>query len=299
MALLPAVGRLAIFAQNATSELPQGRFSKKTILVGEPLDYDLTYLHEPDLEVIFPDSLARFAPFEYAGKTFYPTRTRNGRSLDRVVYHLRTFALDSVQMLALPVAVLRLHDTLSIAPTKASVRLRRTAPAPPPGNELPALRQNLVLQPIPPRFNYPYWLAGAAAVLALVGGAVLFFRRRLRRRYAVYKRSKNHRYFLAQFARHAERFTLSQSVANVERAVTLWKNYLASLDRSDLNSFTTREIVQHFNNDEDVQRGLATTDRVIYGNLLSEEATEVDRAFQRLLRFAERRYAALNEAVSS
>ncbi|MDQ2792736.1 MAG: hypothetical protein M3Y12_01815, partial [Bacteroidota bacterium] len=62
--------------------LPQGRFLKATVRVGEPLDYELRYAHAPALEVVFPDSLAGFAPFEYVGKTAYPTRTRRGVSLD-------------------------------------------------------------------------------------------------------------------------------------------------------------------------------------------------------------------------
>jgi hypothetical protein len=77
--------------------------------------------------------------------------------------------------------------------------------------------------------------------------------------------------------------------------VALWKNYLAGLENSALNSFTTREIVAYFENDADVRRGLSATDKVIYGNQVSEEAEEVDRAFQRLRGFAERRYAAVRE----
>jgi hypothetical protein len=294
---LSALSLAMLFAQPAAAQpvplpIPQGRFLKSTVLVGEPLDYELRYAHAPGLEVVFPDSLAGFAPFEYAGKTYYPTRTRNGVSLDRAVYHLRTFRLDSVQALALPVAVLQGPDTLSVLPPPSRVRLRRTAPAV-AGEAPPALRQNLALVPVEPLFNYPYWLAGALAVLLLAAGSAALFRRRLTRRYQAYKLRKNHGYFLAQFVRHVERFELSRSATNVERAVTLWKNYLAGLENSGLNSFTTREIVAYFENDSDVRKALTTTDKVIYGNLQSEDAKEVDRAFQRLRGFAERRYAAL------
>ncbi|GAC1378549.1 MAG: hypothetical protein NVSMB30_26500 [Hymenobacter sp.] len=266
------------------------------MLVGEPIDYELRYEHAPDLEVVFPDSLARFAPFEYMGKTFFPTRTRQGRSVDRVLYHLRTFRLDSVLALALPVAVLRSADTLSVAPPPSRVRLLRTAPPRAAGAlGLPELRQNLALVPVEPVFNYPYWLAGALAGLLLLAGGTALFRRRLMRRYQAYKLRKNHGYFLAQFARHVERFELSRSATNVERAVALWKNYLAGLENSGLSSFTTREIVAYFENDADVRKALSATDKVIYGNLQSEDAKEVDRAFQRLRGFAERRYAAMRQ----
>ncbi|WP_460620024.1 hypothetical protein [Hymenobacter ruber] len=282
-------------SQTTPPPIPQGRFLKQTVLVGEPLDYELRYEHAPDLEVVFPDSLAKFAPFEYAGKTFYPTRTRRGISLDRAVYHLRTFRLDSVQTLALPVAVLQGPDTLSVLPLPARVRLLRTAAPQRGAAQLPVLRQNLVLVPVEPIFNYPYWLAGALAVLLLLAGGAALFRRRLVQRYAAYKRRKNHGYFLAQFARHVERFELSRSATNVERAVVLWKNYLAGLENSGLNSFTTREIVAYFENDSDVRKALNATDKVIYGNVQTEEAAEVDRAFQRLRGFAERRYASVTE----
>lgn len=284
-------------AAQAAATVPQGRFLRPTTRVGEPLDYELRFEHAPELEVVFPDSTAAFASFEYVGKTFYPTRTRGGRSLDRAIYHLRTFRLDSVQTLALPVLLLRGDDTLLLPTAPARVRLRRVAPARPfGGGALPALRQNLTLRPVEPVFNYPYWLAGTALLGALLGLGAVLFHQRLRRRYRDYRLRKNHGYFLAQFARHAERFELSRSTANVERAVALWKNYLASIEENALNSFTTREIVSYFDNDNDVRRALGTTDKVIYGNLLSEEATEVDKAFQRLRNFAERRYERMMEA---
>lgn len=284
-------------AQAPPAGRPEGRFLQPATRVGQPLDYELRYRHDPAEEVVFPDSLARFAPFEYVGRTYFPTVTRQGQSLDRAVYHLRTFALAPVQTLALPVAVLRGADTLAVRPAPAAVRRLATAPAF-GGGALPALRAATALAPVPPLFNYPYWLAGTgAALLGLAGGAALF-RRGLRRRYEAYKRRKNHRYFLAQFARHAERFELSRSAANVERAVALWKNYLASLENNALNSFTTREIVDYFGHDDDVRRGLATTDQAIYGNALAnDDEADVERAFQRLRVFAEHRYAVLAQAA--
>jgi hypothetical protein len=273
------------------AQAPTGRFSRATVAVGQPLDYELRYEHAPDEEVVFPDSLATFAPFEYVGRTWQPTHTSNGRSLDRAVYHLRTFSLAATQQLQLPVLVLRRTDTLRLLPPVVQVQLRRTAPALPAGATAPlALRQDLSQLPLAPAFNYPFLLAGLAGVLALAAAGIALFGRRWRRRYGLYKRRKNHVYFLAQFARHAERFALSRSAPVAERVVVLWKNYLSSLEDTNLSSLTTKELVEHFNNDDDVRRALRATDRVVYGNLLSEDAQEVDAAFQRLRNFAERQY---------
>ncbi len=283
-------------AQAAVGAGPVGRFSRTVVEVGQPLNYELSYLHDPAEEVVFPDSLAAFGPFEYVGRRWLPTRTENGRSLDRVEYQLRTFSLAPVQALQLPVLVLRgPHDTLRLLPPLARVRLRRVAPTPPSTAEAgpPTLRGGYRWLPLAAAFNYPFWLAGLAGLLALGGGAWALYGRRWRQRYGRYKRRKNHVYFLAQFARNAERFTLSRSATVVERTVALWKNYLSSLDNSNLSSLTTKELTQYFNNDEDVRRALRATDRVVYGNLLSEDAQEVDAAFQRLRAFAEQRYGAL------
>ncbi|MFD1872492.1 hypothetical protein [Hymenobacter bucti] len=283
---------LLLSSLSAQAQAPTGRFSRAAVAVGQPLDYELRYEHAANEEVIFPDSLAQFAPFEYVGRTWQPTRTARGRSLDRTVYHLRTFSLAPVQALQLPVLVLRgATDTLRLLPPAAQVQLRRTAPA--PGSAAaspPALRQDLGQLPLEPAFNYPFWLAGLAGVLLLAVGVAALFGQRWRRRYGRYKRRKNHVYFLAQFARHAERFTLSRSAPVAERVVVLWKNYLSNLEDTNLSSLTTKELVEHFNNDDDVRRALRATDRVVYGNLLSEDAQEVDAAFQRLRNFAERQY---------
>ena len=268
---------------------PRSRFMRPATRVGDIIDYELSYAHAPGLEVIFPDSTAEFKPFEYVGKTFYPTRTRRGQSIDRTIYHLRTFALDTVQQLSLPVTILQGRDTLTVPSATATVRLRRTAPS--VTTDTPVLRQNTTPLPVATQFNYPYWLAGGSVLALVLGGVFVGFRRSLRRRYLRYRLRKNHSYFLAQYARHIERFALSRSLTNMERAITLWKNYLTGLEDNTINSLTTREIVAHYENDHDVNMALQITDRVIYGNQFNEEEAETDLAFELLRNFAERRYA--------
>lgn len=268
---------------------PQGRFLRPKVRVGEIVDYELSFQHTPSLEVIFPDSTAAFKPFEYVGKTYRPTRTLRSHSLDRTIYHLRTFALDSVQQLSLPVTILRGEDTLTIATPPAVVRLARTAPSV-SSDDPPVLRQNTALLPVASEFNYPYVLAALGILALMVAVLGLGFGRRLRQRYQRYKLRKNHVYFLAQYARHVERFTLSRSLTNMERAITLWKNYLTGLEDNGINSLTTKEIVALYQNDPDVKRALRVADKVIYANLFTEDEVETDLAFALLRNFADRRY---------
>jgi hypothetical protein len=289
--LLTLLGTLPGRAQTNPDELTS-RFRRPAIRVGEVVDYELSFRHAPTQEVIFPDSTADFAPFEFVGKTYLPTRTRRGRSLDRTIYHLRTFALDSVQGLSLPITLLQGRDTLLVPAPEARVRLLRTAPVP-ENAEPPVLRQNTQLAPVRAEFNYPYWLAGAGLAALLGLGLVLGFGQHLRRRYQRYKLRKNHAYFLAQYARHVERFTLSRSLSNMERAITLWKNYLSVLENNTINSLTTKEVVAHYQSDADLSMALRIADRVIYANQFTDEEDETDLAFVLLRNFAERRYALL------
>ncbi|MDU0372390.1 hypothetical protein ACFPAF_18460 [Hymenobacter endophyticus] len=289
-AVVLALTSLTAAAQTSADSLPRGRFQRAGVRVGEVLEYELTYEHAPELAVIFPDSAANFAPFEYVDRRYSPTRTRQGRSLDRAVYRLRTFSLDSVQVLSLPVTLLRGRDTLLLPTAPTRVRLLRTVAPTTVVGSAPQLRQNVRLLPVEARFNYPYWLAALAGLLLLAGGLVLGFRRSLRGRYRHYRLRKNHAYFLAQYARHIERFTLSRSLTNMERAITLWKNYLSALEDNNISSLTTREIVAHYQDDADVSLALRLADRVIYGNQVSEDESETDLAFVLLRTFAERQF---------
>ncbi|GAA4384329.1 hypothetical protein [Hymenobacter koreensis] len=284
-------------AVSASDTLPQGRFLRPEVRIGELIEFELTFRHDPALNVVFPDSTADFKPFEYVSRRFWPTRTRQGVSVDRCRYTLRTFSIDSVLQLAPSVTVLRGRDTLQLRPNPAIVRLHFTAPALAPDADLPPLRQTTAPLPIEPRFNYPYWIAAAVGLLALAGIVWWSFGRRLRRRFQLYKLRRNHLYFLAQYARHLERFELSRSLTNMERAITLWKNYLARLEGNALNTLTTREIVTHYNNDPAVRKALQFADRVIYGNQLPDDAVaETDEALTALRQFADRRYDAVADA---
>ncbi|OON68578.1 hypothetical protein [Hymenobacter sp. CRA2] len=298
--LLPAAaqaGRSQGTTTAAPDSVPVARFVRSTTQVGALIDYELTFRHSPSLNVIFPDSTAEFKPFEYVRRRYWPTQTRQGLSLDRCRYTLRTFSLDSVQTLRLPVTLLRGRDTVLLYAQPTGVRLVRTAPVLPPTDELPPLRQNTALLPMPERFNYPYLAAALAAVLVTAGVVWWTFGRNLRRRYRLYRMARNHVYFLAQYTRHLERFQLSRSLANMERAITLWKNYLARLEGNSLNTLTTREIVALYQGDADVATALRLSDRIIYGNQQPDEAAEqTDHALDSLRHFADRRFALVRAA---
>ena len=76
----------------------------------------------------------------------------------------------------------------------------------------------------------------------------------------------------------------------MEKAVALWKNYLTKLERSAINSFTTKEIVEFYSDDEQVNLALRLCDKAIYGNVTAEPDQETNQALGMLRRFARSRY---------
>lgn len=281
---------------------PVGAFARPVVRLGEVVAFDLIWRHPATQAVILPDSTADFRPFELVRSTWRPTRTRAGQSTDRTTYYVRTFDAAPQQALTLGGRLLTSRgDTVVVPGQGARVQVQFATPAPADVAQPPALRPLLAPEEVRPRFNWPWWLTGAAAVGLLLATAALIFGKRLRARYRHYRLRKNHQYFLAQLARYTERFALSRSVHNLERGLTLWKNYLTGLEGRPIASLTTKEIVAAYGGDERVARALRLGDRAIYGNQLSDAddgGPDPELAALTALRaFAEERYARLTAAA--
>ena len=151
------------------------------------------------------------------------------------------------------------------------------------------------MQQIEDRFNYPYLIVGLAVLGLIFGGIWFVFRKKILMRYRLYVLQKNHRSFIYRYNSYIDRFHKSAALSDMEKAITLWKNYLTDLEDTAINSFTTKEIVSYYDNDEDVTTALKLFDRAIYGNILSDKISETLTAFYLLHHFADRRYDIIKE----
>jgi len=271
---------------------PEGRFLQKAVKIGQPLQYALVFKHKADLEVVFPDSGYRFSPFELVKKEAFPTYTVGNLSTDSAIYQLRTFSIEPIQTLNLPVYLLQHNDTISLYGKAAQINLTEVVKTVP---EPPVFQENTELQEIEKRFNYPYLLAALVILGLLAGTAWYIFRQKILMRYRLYTLKKKHASFINRYNIYIERFHTSSSLVNMEKAITLWKNYLTDLEDTAINSYTTKEIVTYYDNDEDVTTALKLFDRAIYGNILSEKISDTLTAFYLLHHFADRRYEIIKE----
>jgi hypothetical protein len=293
-ALLLLTGLLPGFclAQTNAQNLPQGLFQDDTVKLGQQLKFLFYYRHPATAEIIFPDSTYNFAPFEYVKRQYYPTRTQKGWSVDSVVYTLRTFNINPVQTLALPVYVLQHQDTLVIKAQPTEVYLKQLVKGPVNQAKLKAQTQ---LVPIPERFNFAYWLIAAGVMVLLAVFIWILLGKKIITQYRLYILQKAHQAFINKFNSYIDRFNKSESLQIVEQAITLWKNYLTGLEGNAINSFTTKEIAAYYNDDEDVTTALRLFDKAIYGNIVSDKSSETIIAFFLLHHFADRRYEYIKE----
>ncbi|PRY15453.1 hypothetical protein CLV24_10274 [Pontibacter ummariensis] len=284
----------ALWAQQIA--LPSGTFNRDTVKLGEPLKYLLVHRHPDTQEVVLPSGKNNFAPFELVSRDFYPTKTKGGISTDSAVYTLRTFETQAVQQLSLPVYVLRQSDTLQVFAPSARVHLQQLVQQ---VEEPLPVKSETELAPVEERFNWPYVLLWVVAVITFLSLVWLLFGQAIRRKYKLYRLRKDHLYFASRYGSHVDRFVKSGATGSIEKAVSLWKNYLTKLERSAINSFTTKEIVEFYENDEEVNTALRICDKAIYGNMQTESEGETNLALGMLRRFAKVRYKTRREQINN
>lgn len=275
---------------------PVGSFSSDTVKIGELLRYTLVLRHAATQEVILPDTSYNFAPFEFVRKDFYPTSTRAGISTDSVVYTVRTFETYPVQQLALPVYLLQDTDTIEVYSEAKSVAVQQLVKT---VTEPLAVKAETGLVTVEERFDWPVlliWLVAGATFLSLIW---FIFGQSIITKYKLYRLRQDHSFFTSRYNAHIDRFAKSGASQSIEKAISLWKNYLTKLERSAINSFTTKEIVEYYHDDEDVSTALRLCDKAIYGNLVNEPDTETNTALLELRKFAKSRYKIRREITKN
>jgi hypothetical protein len=263
--------------------IPDGRFLTKQAKVGEELTYILTYRHIPSMEVVFADSTFDFAPFEYVGREFYPTKTVGVESVDSVVFKLMTFELTDTQYLSIPVYEIDENgDKKPILPEKDYITVEKVVHNMPDSLQLLA-NTNMAL--VKKAFNYPYWALGGGIVLLIAILIFVFFGRSIRRAYRLKRLRKENAQFILKFDS-----LLNNSLNSklIEDALKDWKVYSSKLTNIPLYSYTTKEIRQIIPS-EKLNGSLKHIDKAIYAGILDEQKV-LKESLYALKEYAEEAY---------
>ena len=247
--------------------LPEARFFKDSVKIGEEVKISLTFSHKPKMEVVFPDSSFDFAPFEFIKKQYFPTRSDTSASLDSVVYTLSTFELDPELKLSLPVFIFENGDTTQLFSDEATIILDEILPQITPKD---SLKVNTEFKYLDTKLNYPYLLIGLGILGIIVIIVFIFFRKKLVNQYVLYTMKKDYEKFIKKYEDVENQYGRSPSSTILEDILSLWKKYLEKLEKIPYTSLTTKEITQLLDLNQ-LTSSLQNFDRAIYGGYINQD----------------------------
>lgn len=243
----------------------KGRFVADRLRIGMPTQFVLRAHYPQEATVLFPDSTFAFTPFEFSKRTYFPTRTENGESVDSVVYELTSFEIDSIQYLQLPVFLVNASDCTIWKSPRDSIYLEKMVRQVPDSLQARALpmKINTAYQSVRKLLNYPILLLTGAGLIAIAVTVALVFGKRIRRYFEQRKLKKRHARFLANLQVHLEKFEQQMSAPHAEICLVIWKNYMEQLLGFPITKFTSKEIAQQLP-DSNLKPALTEIDRMIY-----------------------------------
>lgn len=250
---------------------PQGQFLEDSISIGKSIPYTLSIKHPRNIDVIFPDSLFDFSPYELEDKIYFPTKSDETHSIDSAVYYLTSFEVDPVQYISLPIYVLQGGDSVEILAGKDSVFLKQNVVEIPDSVAVEALplKENTVYKRVDFQFNYPYFLIGLGIFLILLIVGILVFGRRVGKFFKLRRMKKVYLKYEQQFDDLLPRMS---SIRDMEHLLNHWKKYLEKLEREPYTKLTTKEILS-LRSSEEIEKALKGIDRTIYSNRDNEVGT--------------------------
>lgn len=259
---------------------PEGSFNKDSLKIGEDLEYTLSIKYPKNIDVVFPDSLFDFAPFEFTEKTSFPTRSDSIFSIDSAIYSLTTFEIDSIQVLSLPIYMVTDGDSLAVSPDTDTIILVHVVEAIP---DSISMIPNTAYSNVRFGFNYPYWIVAITSLLLIGIIVFLFFGKSIRRKIALYRLKKRHEKFLTIFTSAIRDLETEKDYLFFDHLLADWKRYMEKLNRKPFTTLTTREI-QEIYPDKQLKESLMNIDKAIYGGL---QFTELPDSFDYLRRISE------------
>lgn len=273
---------------------PHGQFLKDSVKIGESVGYALSLKYPRTLDVVFPDSLFTFSPYELESKRYFPTRSDSTYSYDSAIYYLTTYEIDQIQYFKLPVFVLQNGDSTAVYSAQDSIFLKEMVDEVPDSvsAEQAPLIENTDYINVPLAFNYPYFIIGFVLLVIILLVVTLVFGKRIKNQFILYRLKKKHQKFMEKFdSLHLKQNGTSSRL--VEEILVLWKGYLEKLSNRPYTKLTTKELLQ-IKKMVTIEDDLKLLDRIIYANV---PVNDIDESYSALRQFAQSEYESKVEEV--
>ena len=292
------IGVVAVFILFPTLKLfgqiftPSGAFNKDSIRIGEEVVYSLSLSYPTQIDVVFPDTLYDFFPFELNAKIAFATISDSLFSFDSAVYYLTTFEIDKIQRLELPVFLVTKGDSVIIKPGPDSIRLIQVVKTIP---DSIFMLENTAFSNVRLSFNYPYLVVGVTAFILISFIIFFVFGKRIRKRIALYRLHKFHRKFMESFVKAIQNLNPRQDYPKLEKLLLLWKKYMEQLNKMPYSKLTSREIKVLYP-DKSLTKALQHIDGAIYGGIID---SEIAHSFDYLRRVSEDSFHTKKEEIKN
>ncbi len=251
-----------------------GYFIEDSIKIGLSTPYVLTARYPKKLDLVFPDSLYDYTPYELEEKLYFATKSDSVYSYDSAVYYITSFEIDTVQYFQLPVFIIKGKDSTRLSPLPDSIFLQQMVAEIPDSVAVEAmpLIENTNYRKVDLQFNYPYFLIALGILVVAAIIIFLVFGKKIRIWFVLRRMNKRHAQFIIDF----ERLLKETDTNKYEHLVILWKGYLQKLEKQPYLSFTTRELLQ-YQSMQEIETILKKIDRAIYGKVNGIEVAELDQ----------------------
>lgn len=261
-----------------------GYFLEDSIKIGIGSPYVLTCEYPRTIDIVFPDSLYDYSPYELGEKWFATTRSNETHSFDSAIYYLLSFEIDSIQYFNLPVFQLVGKDSIPIQTNQDSIALKHLVTELPDSvaAEAMPLVENTNYRYVDLALNYPYIAIGILIVIILLIITYLVFGKSIKKWFKLRSLRKKYDEFLEKYAKQKEKVS---DTTSVEHLLYIWKHYLEKLEKQPYTKMTTKELIaiEPFDRIETVLKSL---DRSIY----SKNHTVDELTYNEILKYTEDRF---------
>ena len=275
---------VVFFSHSIAQEIRvEGGFVEDSMLIGKPVSYWMTASYPLELEMVLPDSLFSFAPFEYNSKEYFPTRLVDNLAFDSTVYKIESFEIDLVQYLSMPAITLDGQDSLVVRTSLDSIYLMQLAHM---VSDTTQLIANSNYETVTTFFNFPLLYVVLGLLVIVAGVVFLIYGNKLMKILKLRRMQKDYQKFSDGLSHYIQGLKQSPEADLAEQALVYWKQYQERLDKYPFTKLTTKEILaQSFT--KELEKPLHSIDRLVYGK---RDTETVFQDFQQIEDFAQHRY---------
>jgi len=260
-------------------------FLEDSLHIGKPTPVALSFRYPKHWQVVFCDTNFAYAPFELHKKDFFSTQSDSLFSRDSAVYWLRSFEIDKIQKLRLPVFLIKPQgDSTWVYSNPDSITYKELITS----TKLDTLQlhSDTKIASLAPKVNYHFWVFWSFTSVFLGVIVWLFFGDWIKKQIILLNLKRRHIVFEDNLDRDIAKIRTRKRIIDIEQALHLWKKHLEQIENKPFSTYTSREIVETLPITK-LGESLQNIDKAIYGAIIEEG---LDKDFLYLKSLANRRY---------